>query len=198
MYISHYAFLINDLLFAVYFIYILDYGNVWMWEYSCMDVRVLMYRCESWTIKKVDLWRTDAFELWCWRRLLRVPWSTMRSNQSILKEKPWIFIESTDAEAPILWPPDVKSWVTGKDLSDGKDWGQEEKWVTEDEVVGWHHQLNGHEFEQTPGDGEGQGNLACCSPWRHKESDTEQLNNKGSVRKKANASHFLIKVQNGS
>ena len=71
--------------------------------------------------------------------------------------------------------------------------------MTEDEVVGWHHQLNGHEFEQTPGDGEGQGNLACCSPWGHKESDTtERLNNKGNVRKKANASHFLIKVQNGS
>ena len=164
-----------------------------------MDVRVLMYRCESWTIKKVDLWRTDAFELWCWRRLLRVPWSTRISNQSILKEKPWIFIESTDAEAPILWPPDVKSWVTGKDLNAGKDWGQEEKWVTEDEVVGWHHQLNGHAFEQTPGDGERQGNLACCSPWGHKESDTtERLNNNGNVRQKANASHFLIQVQNGS
>ena len=158
-----------------------------------------MYGCESWTIKKVDLWRTDAFELWCWRRLLRVPWSTRRSNQSILKEKPWIFIESTDAEAPILWPPDVKSWVTGKDLNAGKDWGQEEKWVTEDEVVGWHHQLNGHAFEQTPGDGERQGNLACCSPWGHKESDTtERLKNNGNVRQKANASHFLIQVQNGS
>ena len=71
--------------------------------------------------------------------------------------------------------------------------------MTEDEVVGWHHQLNGHAFEQTPGDGERQGNLACCSPWGHKESDTtERLNNNGNVRQKANASHFLIQVQNGS
>ena len=85
----------------------------------------------------------------------------------------WIFIGRTDAEveAPILWPPDVKSWLTGKDPDAGKDWGQEEKGVVEDEIVGRHHRLNGHEFEQTPGDSEGQGSLACCSPWGHKESD---------------------------
>ena len=92
----------------------------------------------------------------------------------------WIFIGRTDAEAeaPILWPPDVKNWLTGKDHDAGKDWRQEEKWMTEDDMVGWHHQLYGHEFEQAPGDGEGQGSLACCSPWVHKVLDiTEQLNN---------------------
>ena len=87
--------------------------------------------------------------------------------------QPWIFIGRTDAEAeaPILWPLDVKSWLIGKDSDAGKDWEQEEKGMTEDEMVGWHHQLNEHEFEQTPGDSEGQGSLACCSPWGHKESD---------------------------
>ena len=85
----------------------------------------------------------------------------------------WIFTGRTDAvaEAPILWLPDVKSWLTRKDPDAGKDWRQEEKGMTEDEMVGWHHQLKGHEFEQTPGDSEGQGSLACCSPWGHKESD---------------------------
>ena len=85
----------------------------------------------------------------------------------------------TDAEgeAPILWPPDVKSWLTGKDPDAGKDSGQEEKGVKEDEMVGWHHQLDGHEFEQAPGVGDEQGSLACCSPWGHKElGTTEQLN----------------------
>ena len=73
---------------------------------------------------------------------------------------------------PILWPSDVKSWFTGKDSDAGKDWGQKEKGVIEDEMVGWHHQLNGHEFEQILGDSEGHESLACCSPWGRKESDT--------------------------
>ena len=79
----------------------------------------------------------------------------------------WIFIGSTDAvaEAPVLWPPDSKSQIIWKDPDVGKDWGQEDKGVTEHEMVGWHHWLNGHESEQTPGDSEGQGSLACCSPW---------------------------------
>ena len=82
------------------------------------------------------------------------------------------------AEAPILWPPDSKSWLTEKDPDAGKDWGQEETGATEDEIVGWHQQLNGYEFGQTLGDGEGQERLACCSPWGHNESDTtEWLNN---------------------
>ena len=87
--------------------------------------------------------------------------------------KPWIFIGRTDAEAeaPILWPPDVKSWLIWKDPDAGKDWGQEENGATEDEMVEWYHPLNGHEFEQTPGYGEGQGSLACYSSWGPKESD---------------------------
>ena len=92
--------------------------------------------------------------------------------------EPWIFIGRTDAEAPILWPPDAKSQLIGKDPDAGKDWRQEEKGATEDEMVGWHHWLNGHEFEKAPGNGKGQGSLVCCSPWGRKESDMmEQLNN---------------------
>ena len=88
--------------------------------------------------------------------------------------QPWMFIGRTDAEteASILWLPDVKSWLIGKSPKVRKDWGQEEKGVTEDEMVGWHHRLNGHEFEQTLGENEGEGGLECCSPWGHKKSDT--------------------------
>ena len=84
--------------------------------------------------------------------------------------QPWIFIEGIDseAEAPILWPLDAKSQITGKDPDAGKDWGQEAKEAIENEMVGWHHWLNGHELEQTPGDSEGQGSLVCCSPWGHR------------------------------
>ena len=85
-------------------------------------------------------------------------------------------MNTTNAEAPAHWPPDVKSWVTEKVPDVGKDWRQKEKGMTEDEMVGWHNQLDGHEFEQPPGVGDGQGSLVCCSPWGHKESDmTEQL-----------------------
>ena len=93
--------------------------------------------------------------------------------------KSWIFIGRTDAEAedPILLPPNVKSWLIGKDPDAGKDWKQEEKGTAEDEMVGWHHRLDGHEFEHAPGVGNGQGSLECCSPWGCKESDmAEQLN----------------------
>ena len=135
---------------------------------------VVMYGCDSWTIKKVELRRIDAFELWCWRRLLRVPWTARRSNQSILKEiSPRYSLEGLmlKLKLPILWPPDAKSQLIGNDPDAGKHWRQEEKGTTEDEVVGWHHRLNGHDFEQTPGDGEGQGSLACYSSWGCKESD---------------------------
>ena len=138
---------------------------------------VVMYGGESWTIKKAERWRIDAFELWCWRTLLRVPWTARRSSQSILKEI-WVFIGRTDieAETPILWPPDVESWLIGKDPDAGIDWGQEEKVTTEDEMVGWHHRLDGHGFGWTPGISDGQGGLACCGSWGCKELDTtEQL-----------------------
>ena len=93
-------------------------------------------------------------------------------------DQSWMFTGRTDAEAetPILWPPHVKSWLIGKDPDAGRDWGQEEKGTTEDEMAGWHHQLNGHEFGWTPGVGDGQGGLACCDSWDSKESDmTERL-----------------------
>ena len=108
-----------------------------------------MYGCESWTIKKAECRRIDAFELWCWRRLLRVPGTARISNQSVLQaDQSWVFIGGTDAEAetPILWPPDEKSWLIWKDPDAGKDWGQEEKGITKDEMAGWHHWLNGHAF----------------------------------------------------
>ena len=112
---------------------------------------------------------------------LRGPWAARRSNPVHPKgNQSWIFVEMTDAEAetPILWPPDAKNWfIVSSDSDAGKDWRLEEKGTTEDEMVGWHHWLDGQQFEQALGVGDGQGSLACCSPWGHKESDmTEQLN----------------------
>ena len=109
-----------------------------------------IYNCFFLWMNEVNLmkWLFLYYTLLCWRRLLRVPWTSRRSNQSILKEvKSCVFIEGTDAEAPVLWPPHAKSWLFGKDADAGRDWGQEEKGMTEDEMVGWHHWLDGHEFE---------------------------------------------------
>ena len=139
---------------------------------------VVMYGYESWTVKKAEHRRIDAFELWCWRRLLRVPWTARRANHSE-GDQPWVFFGRNDAKAetPVLWPPHAKSWLIGKDSDAGRDWGQEEKGTTEDEIAGWHHWLDGHESEWTPGVGDGQGGLACCDSWGRKESDTtERLN----------------------
>ena len=139
---------------------------------KAMVFPVVMFGCESWTIKKAEWWRIDGCELWCWRRLLRVPWTARKSNQSTLKE-PWIFTGRTDAETPILWPPDAKThwkrpgcWERLRAGGEGGD---------KDEMVGW---LNGHEFEQTWGDSEGQGILVCLNSWGHKKS-TWQNNSKG-------------------
>ena len=147
---------------------------------KAMVFPVVRYGCESWTVKKAERQRIDAFELWCWRRLLRVPWTARRSNQSILKEiSPGTFFGRNDAEAetPVFWPPHVKNWLIGNDSAAGRDWGQEEKGTTEDEMAGWHHWLDGHESQWTPGVGDGQGGLACCDSWGQKESDTtERLN----------------------
>ena len=116
---------------------------------KAMVFPVVIYECESWTVKKAECWRIYAFELWCWRRLLRVPWTARRSNQSTLKDQSCVFIGRTDAKAetPVLWPPHAKSWLTGKDPDTRRDWGQEEKGTTEDEMAGWHHWLDGREFE---------------------------------------------------
>ena len=138
-----------------------------------------MYGYESWTIKKAQHQRVDALELWCWK-LLRVPWTARRLNQSILKEiSPEYSLEGLMLKLK-LQPPDVKNWLIGKDPDARKDWRQEEKGTTEDQMVGWHHQLDGHEFEQAPSVGDEQGGLVCCSPWGHKVSDTaERLNSTG-------------------
>ena len=123
---------------------------------SALVFPVVMYGCESWTIKKADCWRIDAFELRCWRRFLTVPWTARRCNQSILKEISWIFIGKTDAEGetPTLWPLDVKNWLVSKDPDARKDWRRQKKGTTEDEMIGWHHWLDGHEFELALGVGD--------------------------------------------
>ena len=144
---------------------------------KAMVFLVVMYGCESWTVKKAECRRIDAFELWCWRRLLRVPWTASRSNQSILKEiSLGCSLEGLmlKLKLPILWPPHAKSWLIGKDPDAGRDWGQEEKGTTEDEMVGRHHRLDAHEFGWTPGDRDGQGGLACCDSWGRKELDTTE------------------------
>ena len=134
----------------------------WMWE--------LDYK-QSWVLKNWCFW-TVVLE-----KTLESPLDC-REIQPVhpIGNQSWIFIGRTDAEAetPILWPPDAKSWLTGKDPDAKKDWGQEEKGTTEDEMAGWHLQLNGHGFGWTPGVGDGQGGLECCSSWDHKESDTTE------------------------
>ena len=139
------------------------------------------------------MWELDYKEIWVPKNWYFWTVELEKSLQNLLDCKEiqpfhpkgnqsWILIGRTDAEAetPILWPPDVKNCLIWKDPDTGKDWRQEEKGMTEDEMVGWHHWLNGHEFEQVPEVGDGQGGLACCSPWGRKESDmTEWLNWKG-------------------
>ena len=140
---------------------------------------VVMYGCESWTVRKAEHWKIDAFELWCWRRL-ESPLGCKEIQPVHPKgDQSWVLIGSTDVEAetPILWPPHAKIWLIGKDPDAARDWGHEEKGMTEDEMAGWHHRLDGHEFEWAPGVGDGQGGLACCDSWDLKELDmTEWLN----------------------
>ena len=134
---------------------------------KAMVFPVVMYGCDSWTIKKAEHWINDAFELWCWRGLLRVPWTARRSNQSIPKKiSPEYSLEGLILKLKLQYlPPDAKNWLIGKDPDAGKDWRQEEKGTTENETAGWHHWLNGHGFEQAPEDGEGKGSLTWCCPW---------------------------------
>ena len=143
---------------------------------KAMVFPVVMYGCESWTVKKAERRRIEAFELCCWRRVSRVPWTARRSNQSILKEiNPGISLEGMILKLKLQYFGHLmQSWLIGKDSDAGRDWGQEEKGTTEDGMVGWHHQLDGHEFEWTLGVGDGQGGLACCNSWGRKESDTTE------------------------
>ena len=137
---------------------------------------VVVYGYESWTIKKAEHWRIDTFELWCWRKLLRVPWTARRSNQSILKDISSEYsLEGLMLELKLRYFGYLIRRIDSlEDPDSGQDWRQEEKGMTEDEMVGWHHWLNGHEFEQVLGVGDGQGTLVCCSPWGHKELDTTE------------------------
>ena len=116
---------------------------------------VVIYGCECWTIKKAEHWRIDAFELWCWRRkTLESPLDCKEIQPVHHKgDQSWVFIGRSDVEAetPILWPPDVKSWLLWKDPEAGREWGLEENGATEDKMAGWHHWLNGHESQWTPG-----------------------------------------------
>ena len=140
---------------------------------------VVMYGCESWTIKKAECQRIGVFKLWCWRRLLRVLWTARRSNQSILKEiSPEYSLEGLMLKLKLQYFGHLMRRVDSLEKADaGRDWGQEEKGTTEDEMAGWYHRLDGREFEWTPGVGDGQGGLACCDSWGHKELEmTEQLN----------------------
>ena len=152
------------------------FANKDLYSQSCGFSRVI-YGCDTWTIKEAEHWRNDAFELYCWRRLIRVPW-TERSNQSILKEiNPEYPLERLMLKLQyfghLMWRTDSLE----KTLTLGKIEGRRRRgW--QDKMVGWQHWLNGHEFEQTPGVGDGQGNLVGCSPSGCKESDTaEQLSN---------------------
>ena len=138
-------------------------SHVWKWELDHKE----NWPPKNWCFWTVVLEKTLELLLGCKDKT-----NNAKGNQS------WIFIGRIDAEswAPVFWPPDAKNWLLGKDPDAEKDWRQE-KGMTEDEMVGWHHQLKGHEFEQALGVGDGQGSLACCSPWGHKESDmTEWLN----------------------
>ena len=162
---------------------LLSVSNIWHSIYGLSSqgygFSSVMYGCESWTVKKAEHRRIDAFELWSWRRFLRVPWTARRGQPVHPKgDQSWVFIGRTDVdtETPVLWPPDAKSWLIGKEPDAGKDWGQEEKGMTEDEMVGWHHRLNGDGFGWSPG-GDRQGCLVCCGSWcRNKSGMSERLN----------------------
>ena len=137
-------------------------SHVWMWELDCEE----SWAPKNWCFWTVVLEKTLASPLDCTEIQPVHP----KGDQS------WVFIGRTDvkAETPVLWPPDVKSWLIWKDPDAGKDWGQKEKGMTEDEMAGWHHQLDGHGFGWILGVGDGQGGLACCSSWGRKEWDTTE------------------------
>ena len=156
-----------------------------MYLVKAMSFPVFIYGCKSWTIKKAECWEIGAFELWCWRRLLRVPWTARRSNQSILKEiSPEYSLEGLMLKPKLqyfchlMWRTDSleKTLMLGK-IKCGRRRGQQRK------MVGWHHWLNGHEFELTTQVGNGQGGLVCCSAWRRKESDMTEWPNWTERRK---------------
>ena len=144
---------------------------------KAMVFPVVMCGCESWTIKKAERCRVGSFWTVVLEKTLESPLDCKEIQPVHPKtDQSWVFIGGTDVEAetPILWPPDAKSWLIGKNPDVGKDWGQEEKGMTEDDRVGWHHRLDGHGFGWTLGVGDGQGGLACCRSWIRKEWDTTE------------------------
>ena len=161
-------------------------------QYSCLENPMGSQRdaTEQLNYDNIGVWELDHKESWARKELMLLNCGVRETFESPLdsretkpvkpkRNQSWIFIVKTDAEAelPIIWPPDAKNWIIVKDPDAGKDWKHEEKGTMEDEMVGWHHWLNGHEFEQAPGVGDGQGSLACCSSWGRKELDiTEWLN----------------------
>ena len=147
-------------------------SHVWMWELDCE---------ESWALKNWCFW-TVVLEKTLESPLDRKEIQPVHSKE----DQPWVFFGRNDAEAEtsVLWPPHAKSWLIGKDCDAGRDWGQEEKGMTEDEMAGWHYWLDGHEFEWTPRVGDGQGGLVCCSSWSRKESDTTEWLNWPEFMKK--------------
>ena len=137
---------------------------------KAMVFPMAMYVCESWAVKKERLWMPKNRCFWTvvLEKTLESPLDC-KEIQPVHSEgdQPWDFfgVNDADAETPVLWPPHAKSWLIGKDADAGRDWGQEEKGTTEDEMAGWHHRLDGRESEWTPGIGDGQGGLVCCDPW---------------------------------
>ena len=145
------------------------YVKIWKCWVS-RQLPVITYGYESWSVKKAECRRIDAFELWCWRRLLRVSWTARKSNQSISREINLEYLLEglmlkLKLKTPGFWSSDAKSRLTRKVPDAGENWGQKEKRASEEEMAGWHHRCNGHELGQTSGDGEGQGGLLYCSPW---------------------------------
>ena len=143
---------------------------------KAMVFPVVMYGCESWTVRKADRWRIDVFELWCWKRLLRVPWTARTSNQSILKEiSPGCSLEGMKLKLKLQYFGHFMQRVDSleKSLMLGGIGGRKRR-GRQDEMAGWHHWLDGHESEWTLGVGDGQGGLACCDSWGQEESDTTE------------------------
>ena len=156
-------------------------GHVWMWELDCEEI----WAQKNWCVWTVVLEKT-----------LESPLDSKEIQPVHSKGgQPWVYFGRDDAKAetPVLWPPHVKSWLIGQDSDAGRDWGQEETGMTEDEMAGWHRRLDGREFEWTLGDGDGQGGLACCNSWGSKESDTtEQLNWIDALK---TSSHLKYRIQ---
>ena len=168
------------------------YSNYFASKYGFSSSHV-----QLWYLEKAECQRIDTFELWCWRRFLRVPWTARRSNQSILKKiNPEYSLEGLMLKLKLQYFGHLmgRAGSLEKTLMPGKIEGRRRRGQQRDEIVGWHHRLDGHEFEQAPGLGDGQGSLLCCSPWSCKESDTtEWLNNKHIQRSSIRHSRLMAK-----